>query len=245
MTFFADTSAILHNCFLTYPNGVVCALTIQELEGVKGSTTADEKVKAIARHFCRGIINKNIAWEVNIPKRWRIAQFFRTHKEMMKNNDGEILAAAYLVFRKDPDNFTFITSDNLQYLFAKSMFGEHRSILWEEPKSTSSLWKGWTEYSGLSDEITAALYSEPENNILGAKTHEFCKIMSNGEVTDVLVWNGKKYRPIIYKSFKSPLGEKISPRNLEQKMAFDMLQDKMPIKLLTGRFGTGKVFASL
>ena len=62
----------------------------------------------------------------------------------------------------------------------------------------------------------------------------------------MLFWNGNKYRPLNYKEFKSILGEKIKPRNLEQKMYLDLLQNSdIPVKLCSSRFGTGKSFLAL
>ena len=53
--------------------------------------------------------------------------------------------------------------------------------------------------------------------------------------SDIFRWDGKELVPLAY-DVKS-----ISPRNTEQKMAFDLLDnDEIPVKLLTGVAGGGK-----
>jgi hypothetical protein len=63
----------------------------------------------------------------------------------------------------------------------------------------------------------------PHNNTLNSITNEFVKIYEGKELKDVLFWNGKEYRNLKYKEFTTNLGERIKPRNLEQKMYLDLL----------------------
>ena len=66
---------------------------------------------------------------------------------------------------------------------------------------------------------------------------------SDGEVVDYRKWNGKEYSPISYKQINSKFMGKIKPRNPQQVLAFDMLQDKNEsIKIISGKFGSGKDF---
>ena len=86
----------------------------------------------------------------------------------------------------------------------------------------------------------------PHNNTLNSLTNEFAKIYENGELKDVLFWDGTGYRNLKYKEFTTNLGERIKPRNLEQKMYLDLLQNKdIPVKLCIGKFGTGKSMLAL
>ena len=91
------------------------------------------------------------------------------------------------------------------------------------------------------------LYTDPKMNILKAKTNEFCKIYEGTELKDVLFWTGEEYRPLKYKDIRNPyIQETISPRNLEQKMAFDLLQNQdIRVKLLTSAWGSGKTLLAL
>ena len=60
------------------------------------------------------------------------------------------------------------------------------------------------------------------------------------------MWTGKKYITLKYGDFTGPLGDKIAPRNTEQKMLFHLLQENYTkIKLALGSFGTGKTMLML
>lgn len=91
------------------------------------------------------------------------------------------------------------------------------------------------------------LYSDPQMNILKCKTNEFAKIYEGSELKDVLFWTGREYRRLKYKDINNPyIQEIISPRNLEQKMTFDLLQNQdIKVKLLTSAWGGGKTLLAL
>jgi predicted ribonuclease YlaK len=90
----------------------------------------------------------------------------------------------------------------------------------------------------------AMLYTDPKMNILKCKTNEFAEIYEGSTLKDVLFWTGQEYRRLKYKDIHNNfLGKTISPLNLEQKMAFDLLQNpNIPVKLLSGVPGGGKDF---
>lgn len=61
------------------------------------------------------------------------------------------------------------------------------------------------------------------------------------EVIDKYRWTGTEYKQVRYKPIENNFTGLIRPRNPQQCLAFDMLQDdKTTIKLLTGVFGSGK-----
>ena len=65
-------------------------------------------------------------------------------------------------------------------------------------------------------------------------------------VVDKLKWNGNKFENLNYKKIDSRYVGKISPRNLQQELALDLLQDnKTKIKVITGGYGTGKDYLGL
>ena len=93
----------------------------------------------------------------------------------------------------------------------------------------------------------AELYSHPENNIFNAKVNEFIEVFVEDELKDVLFWDGTKYCNLNYKPLKNKyLDETIKPRNLEQKMAFHLLQNpNIKVKLLISAWGSGKTMIAL
>ena len=49
---------------------------------------------------------------------------------------------------------------------------------------------------------------------------------SDGEIVDYRKWNGEEYHALSYKQINSKFTGKIKPRNPQQVLAFDMLQNK-------------------
>lgn len=85
-------------------------------------------------------------------------------------------------------------------------------------------------------------YLHLNENQYDSLLNEYLIIRKNdGEVVDYRRWNGQEYHPISYKQINSHFMGKIKPRNPQQVLAFDMLQDKEEtIKVISGRFGSGK-----
>jgi predicted ribonuclease YlaK len=88
----------------------------------------------------------------------------------------------------------------------------------------------------------AHFYENLEDNQFGLLLNQYLLIKNeNGEVVDKRKWNGNKHIVISHKKVDIDLLGKIAPINLEQELAFDMLQDKnIKVKVLSGGFGTGK-----
>lgn len=100
----------------------------------------------------------------------------------------------------------------------------------------------------LNDEALSQLYT---NGNLGAGAPEFL-------VNEYLIATDKDDNPVDYFRYttdeifvrvpfltmSSSRGEKLKPRNQEQRIAFDLMKNKdIPVKLLTGTWGAGKTIA--
>ena len=94
------------------------------------------------------------------------------------------------------------------------------------------------------DLIWEAIYSESTKNIFDCLENEYVYIVSpSTENYDILKWTDGKYKKLSYKTINNNFVDKIKPRNIQQQMAFDLLQSKTEtIKVITGRFGSGKTF---
>ena len=105
---------------------------------------------------------------------------------------------------------------------------------------------GYTNVTATEEEL-ADIYTNPYDNIYNIPNNQYVVIHNtNNEVIDILKWNGLKYCNLNYKTFKEEFIGKAEPRSLEQKLAFDMLQDdNITIKVLLGRQGVGKDFLML
>lgn len=99
----------------------------------------------------------------------------------------------------------------------------------------------------LSDEKLACFYNHKETyaELYQLKENQYLLIKdSTGEVVDKYCYQNGELRPVVFLKLGSSFSGTIKPRNAEQYCLFDMLKDKTSkIKLVTGRFGSGKTLA--
>lgn len=236
---FLDTSAVLNGGLEIYSPCYISPITLMELENIKQCGDKEKEYKA--RQAIKKIIN---SFSIQVPtfSQFQIKRTLKKYKFLSEINDHLIICTAILLSKKN--DIFFITSDGAQLLFAKEV-GCLTPILLDEKLTHKEEYKGWTEYYPSYEQLNS-LYSEPTKNVLGCRTNQFAKIYSEKELKDVLFWDGTKYQSLKYQSFKGSLGEKVAPRNLEQKMLFHLLQnDDIKIKLCLGGFGDGKTWTML
>lgn len=242
---FLDTSAVLNGAMMLFDNIYISPLVISELEAIKTSDKSDH-LKYLARQAVRDILDnkESLTKYASARNTFKINRCRRKHKFLSDINDHNMICEAAILAETEP--VTLVTSDATMYLFAQQ-FANLETFYFEpiDVHETPTEYCGWTNYYPTAEEM-ALLYSNPEMNTLKAKVNEYCKIYEGTELRDVLFWDGEKYRNLKYKEFKSILGEKIAPRNLEQKMYLDLLQnDDIPVKLCVSKFGTGKSYLAL
>ena len=239
----ADTSALLHQDGLLNPQVkiAISAITIQELEHIKSSDKETKQIKFKAREAVRSILTSD-KFEIVMTDNRKIDKMLKKYPFLSNINDHRIICAAELYAIEEGRDMIFMTSDALQYLSALHI--PHLMAVYpmgtEIHDKHEDTWAGWGKYYP-NEQDMALLYQDPKINILKCKTNEFAEIYEGSQLKDILFWTGQEYRKIKYKDFTAPTGEHISPRNMEQKMYLDLLQnDEIPIKLCIGRFGTGK-----
>ena len=237
---FADTSAILHQNYNLKKNTAISPITIQELEHIKNSDKEKDSTKFLARAATRAILDEKfkVIWTDNR----KIDKMLKKYPFLSNINDHRIICTAEILAIEQNHNIVFLTNDALQYLCALQI----PHLMAAFPMATLQTqeddeWAGWGKYFPTEEEM-AMLYSDSKMNILKCKTNEFAEIYEGQTLKDVLVWTGEEYRPLKYKELKNDfLNTTIRPLNLEQKMAFDLLQNpNIPVKLLTGVPGSGK-----
>lgn len=242
MLHYLDTSAVLNGGLRIFDNIYISPLVIRELENIKKSSNYSETIKYLARQAVRDIINSRDITSSYISQK-KIDRLLNKYNFLFNINDHRMICEALIIDRDD--DVTFVTSDGAQLLFAQEAL--LRTIFYEpdEGHEDNIDYCGWSKHFPTEEQM-ASLYSNPDLNILQVRTNEFVEIYEGSILKDVLFWNGKRYRPLNYKEFTSILGEKIKPRNLEQKMYLDLLQNnEIPVKLCTAKFGTGKSYLAL
>ena len=240
---FLDTSAILNGALDQYKDAYISLLSLTELENIKTSYNKSEQIKYEARKAVRTIIDsEQICY--NIYPQKIINKLLKQFNFLNDINDHKIICEAEQLGKEVNSKILFLTSDGAQYLLAQWM-PHLEAIFYNPEKKEMEEYPGWKDYSPSEQELTT-LYSMPHNNTLESNINEFAKIYEEGELKDVLFWTGTEYRNLKYKEFTTNLGERIKPRNLEQKMYLDLLQNKdIPVKLCIGKFGTGKSMLAL
>lgn len=238
-----DTSAILTNPSLinsTAGINYISHFVITELENIKNSSNKDEKVKLNARKAVR-LMYENIHTRTDNIDYKKLEKIKKRNTWLPDNTDGNIIAEA-LLLKENGEQICFWTADYNMYLFCRDNF---TYINFVDEKKTE-LWNGWNKYTP-NEKDMSLIYSEPNNNVLGAKINEYCEIYEGNELKDVLRWDGEKYCNLKYRDIKNPFTqETIRPRNLEQKMAFDLLQNEnIKVKVIHSRWGGGKTLLAL
>lgn len=242
MIHYYDTSAILDGD-LPSPGSYISSTVIQELENIKTSSHKDEDIKASARKAVRFIFN-NVP-VLFIPDSKSLEWVNKKFNFLPETNDNTILKEALILQRQD--EVILHTGDLCLSLMANkcNMAVEFTGLR----DNNVEVWGGWRKYY-LTEEEQDALLKNPQDNVLQAKTNEYCMIFdkATNQETIILVWTGLEYRGLKYKPINSEnvSNRKIKPLNPEQSCLFDLLQNpKVPVKVTTGGFGHGKSYLML
>lgn len=148
---------------------------------------------------------------------------------------------------QDVDSFQFVTSDLSCLNLAQQVMKLPTKYTFPDAAHGSTDYKGWTEVT-LEDggeEALAMAYSKDaeQKNLFNTPTNGYV-LIPNADAdgnTAGLRWNGSRYVPIKYKKISNRFTGDIRPRNDQQRLAFDMLQnDDITVKMLAGTFGSGK-----
>lgn len=249
---------------------LIADITLYELEDIKTSGKKDEGTKAKARAVTRLLAEHPTAYTVisiDYPQLLSILN----DVPVKDNNDGTIMAAArwYLNELQEKldelpkeldadsaneaaelttliDSFCFVTSDLSCFNLAQHVM-KLPCELSLDCGGTHNDYTGWTEVA-LEDggeEALAMAYSKDveQKNLFDTPTNSYV-LIPNADAdgnTAGLRWDGSRYVPIKYKKISNRFTGDIRPRNNQQKLAFDMLQnDNITVKMLAGTFGSGK-----
>lgn len=105
------------------------------------------------------------------------------------------------------------------------------------------------EYLGYKEVVLAedginSIFSETSDDTYDCLQNEYLVAFDEeGNELGIFKCNGEKLHKISFKTINSRFLGKIKPRNIQQQMALNMLyDDDTTVKIITGKFGTGKDF---
>lgn len=236
---FLDTNALLNLQESAFKETfVISQKTLQEIENIKSSSRKDNEIKWKARKISQ-LLDKYYGKYIVVKYSQDIKNII-VDKSLEETPDNIILASAYSYNKIE--NILVCTDDINCRFISREIFNLPTKGINDINIITSvEEYKGYKEVT-LSDEEMSSLYTNLDKNIYGCFLNEYLIIRkSDGEVVDYRRWNGENYAPISYKQINSKFLGKIKPRNPQQVLAFDMLQNKdETIKVVSGGFGTGK-----
>lgn len=199
------------------------------LDGVPVKDNNDGTIMAAARWYLNELQNK-------LDETW-----------------GEVCDVGSLVttedYRKQKteiDSFRFVTSDLSCFNLAQRVMKLPCELSLDRSGANND-YTGWTVIA-LEDggeEALAMAYSKDaeQKNLFDTPTNGYI-LIPNADADDNTAgirWDGSRYVPIKYKKISNRFTGDIRPRNNQQRLAFDMLQnDDITVKMLAGTFGSGK-----
>lgn len=266
MMAFCDTSALLmknlDELFETYGVLTVSDVTVRELEELKYKYREDPLRSYRVRKALHLIHENHILVYSNAIK---LTTSFIL-RGLPKNNDSKIICHAldWSLYQKaimkksttHPLNRVFITADLAQSILVEKLCEKHKrfnglTVCWlevtENKEENKINYLGFSESDCYSNHFEAAISHVNQNDMV-KYVNEYFKmgLVDTDEIRIYKRISPTELVPIEYKDVRSRFMGNISPRNDEQKMLFDLLQnDKIKVKLALGNFGTGKSFVML
>lgn len=144
------------------------------------------------------------------------------------------------------DSFRFVTSDLSCFNLAQQVMKLPCELSLDTDGAHND-YTGWTKVpmdQGGAEAMAMAYSKDAEQkNLFDTPTNGYI-LIPNADAdgnTVGLRWDGSRYVPIKYKKISNRFTGDIRPRNDQQRLAFDMLQnDDITVKMLAGTFGSGK-----
>jgi len=159
------------------------------------------------------------------------------------NMDNKIISILYKMWKND-NTFIAYSNDILFRQKCKDLGIPYSKFGGKDDISDDS-YLGYKEV--ILSEYELATFYECKTNNWDLLLNEYLLIKDgNGDVVDKLKWTDKGFKSLSYKNTESRYVGKVKPRNLQQELYMDMLQDKeTKVKIAQGSYGVGKDYLAL
>lgn len=231
--FVIDTNILLDNPDIVSQreNIVIPSAVLEELDGLKKSDQVGYRARCAIRAIRQN--RHNIKFDVKdiykgIPETWECDK--RDNKIVMCSKEY---------------NSTLLTNDVALQIKADSLGIDFEEC--DKKEGLESLYNGY-DYVELTHEEQCKFYTgEYELPIdLYINQYVLIKDKDTGEVIDKFKMTENGLDNIKYRTVSNSDIGKVKPLNLQQELAFDMLQDSnILVKMIAGGFGTGKDYIML
>lgn len=233
---FYDTNALLllqEDAFKEF--FLISDITLREIENIKTSGRKDEDVKFKARNVARLLDNNIGSYEV-VNFEDKHIQFLNQRNLDTDSPDMKIVCCAYFSMFFD-ENIIFVSDDLNCKNIARSIF--HIPV--QGVTSHEETYLGFKEVS-MTDEEMAYFYEHITENKYDLLVNEYLIIKNTSqEIVDYRRWDGTTHDALGYKQIWNDFVGNVKPRNPQQVLAFDVLQNPdITIKVLSGPYGSGK-----
>ena len=222
---------------------LISSITLNELEGIKTSSSKDPETKFAARKILHLLDENPDKYEVVIFTTNMLQDFVNDCLDI--TNDIRILATAwdYNYLHQD-EHLIFVTND----LALKNIAGLYfkKECIQSVAEDFADDYTGCLEVYMSDDEMTD-FYSNPTENIYDLNVNEYINIYdSNNDLVDTQVWTGEGYRHLSYRSFNSQWFGEVKPLkgDIYQAMVADSFVNNK-ITMVKGPAGSGKTYLSL
>ena len=217
----------------------VSSVTLRELEHIKTSRNKDDEVKAKARQVTRWLADNKDKYDCIV-----VTQEHYDYLDSLgldSGNDNLIMACARLL-----DNVVFHTNDICCLNVARKIFSLETASN-RDNKDVEYKGDGYIEVTMSDEELSEFYESEDKKNDYDVAINEYIVIKNSlGQIVDKWKKTNDGFEQVRFKTIDNKFTGKVKPRNTQQELLFDMLQDEnIRVKLATGTFGTGKDFSML
>lgn len=230
-----DTNVLLNGVDLSVYNTIFLPVTVlEELDKIKHTSEGEKNYKA----------RKAIKSIENADKIQYIFEYASSlpHWLDLSIPDNRTLAYALKVLEINKD--AIVLSGDINVLAKCKALGI-KCEKFDGNVINYEIYKGYKEI--VLKEFEIASFYECQANKWNIKQNEYILIKNeDGEIIDKLKWTSKGFKALSYKTVDSRYVGKVKPRNLNQELYMDMLQDKeSKVKIVQGGYGTGKDYLAL